>query len=337
VGGDNRTGHVFESTEGSLQLMAGRMPYKHLFGPVPSRRLGMSLGVDLVPLKICTLDCVYCEVGRTTDLTLERRPYIPVDEVKTELLCYFSNDPDPDFVTFSGSGEPTLNSGIGEVIRFIKTERPDLSVAVLTNGTLLDDPKVRDALAHADVVLPSLDAATEPVFRMINRPQKDLNLKTYLDGLITFGKEFKGKIWLEVFILPGYNDSHDELDALKSVIEGIKPDSVQLNTLDRPGTVAGLRRASNDQLEHIVKYWNLGNVEIIASSPDRRHIGSFREDLESTIVATISRRPCTLNDLVEILDVHRSEINKYLDVLEAEHRIETIRAERGIFYHIHRK
>ncbi len=306
--------------------------FKYLFGPVPSRRLGMSLGVDLVPKKVCSLDCVYCEVGKTTDLTIERREYISLDEVKGELTEYFLRNPDPDYFTFSGSGEPTLNSGIGEVIRFIKERKPATSIAVLTNGTLLHDSEVRHELLNADVVLPSLDAATEEVFRKINRPQEGLDIGTYLEGLIAFSQEFKGKIWLEVFILPGYNDSDDELDALKAAIERINPDSVQLNTLDRPGTIAGLRGASGKELRRIIEYWNMGNVEIIAASPDRRDIGSFRTDLESAVIGTISRRPCTLDDLVKILGVHLSEINKYLDVLEAEGKIEAVREERGVFY-----
>lgn len=308
--------------------------YTHLFGPVPSRRLGMSLGVDLVPKKVCSLDCVYCEVGRTTDLVIERREYISISDIKRELLDYFVNNPSPDYFTFSGSGEPTLNSGIGEIIRFIKERKPAIPIAVLTNGTLFYDVEVRNVLQNADVVLPSLDAATEKVFKKINRPHECLDIVTYLEGLITFSQGFKGQIWLEVFILPGYNDSRNELDALKAAIEKINPYSVQLNTLDRPGTVAGLRGASGDELRQIIEYWNMGNVEIIAASPDRRDIGSFRTDLESAVLGTIRRRPCTLEDLVKILGTHLSEINKYLDVLEAEGKIESIREDRGIFYQI---
>ena len=130
--------------------------YKYLFGPVPSRRLGMSLGVDLVPKKVCSLNCVYCEVGHTTKLTTERKEYILYDKVTSELEHYFANNPDPDYITFSGSGEPTLNSRIGDVLQFIKQQKPDIPVAVLTNGTLLYDKKVRDELMDANVVLPSL-------------------------------------------------------------------------------------------------------------------------------------------------------------------------------------
>lgn len=311
--------------------------YKHLFGPVPSRRLGMSLGVDLIPRKVCSLDCVYCEVGKTIKLTLERKEYVPFNKVKRELTDYFSNNPDPDYITFSGSGEPTLNLKIGEVLKFIKKEKPDIPVAVLTNGTLLYDPAVRAAIMDADVVLPSLDAATEKAFAKINRPAGGLSIEKYIQGLIDFSNAYKGKIWLEIFILPGYNDGENDLKKLKEVILKIKPDSVQLNTLDRPGTVANLQKSSVTQLEKIKDFWGLDYIEIIAAAPERKNLQSYREDTETAILETISRRPCTVEDLIKILGLHINELNKYLDVLEAENKIESIRLERGTFYQKHNK
>ena len=165
--------------------------YKYLFGPVPSRRLGISLGVDLVPRKVCSLDCVYCEVGKTTRRTLQRKEYIPVNKVKEELIDYFKNNPAPDYITFSGSGEPTLNICFGEILHFIKQKKPDIPVAVLTNGTLLNDKNVREALLDADIVMPSLDAATEYVFQKINRPPKSLTIEKHINGLIDFRKDFE--------------------------------------------------------------------------------------------------------------------------------------------------
>ncbi|MDY0280841.1 MAG: radical SAM protein [Salinivirgaceae bacterium] len=311
--------------------------YKYLFGPVPSRRLGMSLGVDLVPKKVCTLDCVYCEVGKTTKLTLDRKEYIKFDKVKEELIHYFNNNPDPDYITFSGSGEPTLNSRIGEMLQFIKQIKPNIPVAVLTNGTLFYDKKVREALLNADVVLPSLDAATNEVFMKINRPATNLTTDQYIQGLIDFRSEFKGKIWLEIFILPDYNDTDDELSELKKVILKINPDSIQLNTLDRPGTISNLRGATREELQRISNLWKLDNVEIISSSQERKNIQSFRSDIESAILETIARRPCTLNDLTKILGLHVNEINKYLDVLEADAKIESVQQERGVFYQLNKK
>jgi wyosine [tRNA(Phe)-imidazoG37] synthetase (radical SAM superfamily) len=292
----------------------------------------MSLGVDLVPNKVCSLNCVYCEVGLTTKLTIERKEYVPYDKITSELAHYFANNPDPDYITFSGSGEPTLNSSIGDVLQFIKIQKPGIPVAVLTNGTLLYDKKVRNELMDADVVLPSLDAATETTFQKINLPAKHLNMDKYIQGLIDFRKEFSGLIWLEVFIIPGYNDNINDLEALKKSFFAIRPDQIQLNTLDRPGTIADIHPSSHNDLQKIVDYWKLDNVEIITAAPERKNIQSYRKDAESAILETIERRPCTLNDLVKILGIHTNEINKYLDVLEAEGQVEPIRRERGIFY-----
>ncbi|MEA1886018.1 MAG: radical SAM protein [Bacteroidota bacterium] len=306
--------------------------YKYLFGPVPSRRLGMSLGVDLVPRKVCTLDCVYCEVGKTTKLTTERREYIRFDKTSDELRHFFENNPDPDYITFSGSGEPTLNTRIGDVLDLVKQLKPGIPVAVLTNGTLLSDKNVRNEIKDADVVLPSLDVATQDMFKKLNRPAPGLNIEDYIQGLVDFRKEYKGKIHLEIFLLPDYNMAYDELDELKKAIQRIKPDSVQLNTLDRPGIVPDLKPASREELGKVIQYWGLPNVEIIAAATKRKQVLSYRKDAEDAIMEMIFRRPCTIDDLSETLGMHISEINKYLDVLEKENKIESVHQERGIFY-----
>ena len=306
--------------------------YKYLFGPVPSRRLGMSLGVDLVPKKVCSMDCVYCEVGKTTKHTLERKEYVLCDKVTAELKDYFQNNPDPDYITFSGSGEPTLNIRFGDILKFIKKLKPEIPVAVLTNGSLLFDPQVRKEMNLADVVLPSMDAADPETFEKINRPAEGLTIDKYLQGLIDFSHSFSGKIWLEIFFLPEYNLTDQEIDRLKEMILKINPDSVQLNTLDRPGTVAGLHPASREQLEEIKKKWGLKNVEIIASTANRQKNKAYRNDLEAAILETIARRPCTVDDIKKITGLNISEINKYLDVLEKSGKIESVRQERGVFY-----
>jgi len=292
----------------------------------------MSLGVDLVPRKVCSLDCVYCEVGKTTKLTTARMEYVPFNKVRDELIRFFKNNPDPDYVTFSGSGEPTLNIRLGDVLSFIKQLKPGIPVAVLTNGTLLSDSNVRKELKNADVVLPSLDAATNDVFTRINRPAPGLNIDNYIQGLVDFRKEYKGRIYLEVFILPGYNYNDNELDELKKAIQRIKPDSVQLNTLDRPGTISGLKPAGKEELERIIEYWDIPGVEIIATAVKRKESKSYREDTEDAILGMISRRPCTIDDLSETLGMHVSEVNKYLDVLESENRIKSVHQKRGVFY-----
>jgi len=306
--------------------------YKYLFGPVPSRRLGMSLGIDLVPHKVCSLNCIYCECGSTTKLTIDRKEYVTYDIVTQELEHYFQNNPAPDYVTFSGSGEPTLNSRIGDIVQFIRDNLSGIPIAVLTNGTLLYQKQVRKELLDADVVLPSLDVASDLTFRKINRPFHNLNIEQYIQGLVDFRNEFNGQIWLEVFIIPGYNDNVNDLYLLKEAFEKIKPDSIQLNTLDRPGAISKIHSSTDKELQNIVNYWQLDNVEIVAKSPARKDVKSYREDFETAILETIQRRPCTLNDLSEMLGLHINEINKYLDVLESESKIGTVRQERGVFY-----
>jgi wyosine [tRNA(Phe)-imidazoG37] synthetase (radical SAM superfamily) len=311
--------------------------YKYLFGPVPSRRLGMSLGIDLIPKKVCSLDCVYCEVGKTTKLTTDRLEYVKYDKVIAELKHYMSNKPKIDFITFSGSGEPTLNNRIGDVLNFIKDNYPEVRTAVLTNGTLLSDKKLREELRQIDVILPSLDAASQKAFEKINRPHSKLSLQNYIQGLVDLRNEYEGKIWLEILFLKGYNDSDNELNKLKEAILKIKPDRIQLNTLDRPGTEEGLIPLTKKELQYVIDFWDLPNVEIIASQFERTVIESYREDVESAILETIARRPCTLDDLHSFLGIHVNEINKYLGVLEANSKIETIHLERGVFYELKHK
>ena len=308
--------------------------YKHLFGPVPSRRLGMSLGIDLIPKKVCSLNCVYCEVGKTTKLTVDRMEYIKYDEVIDELTQFMSSNPKIDYITFSGSGEPTLNSRIGDVLNFIKKNYPKTKTAILTNGTLLYDKKLRKELLQADVILPSLDAASQITFEKIDRPNINLKIETYIQGLIDLRKEYDGEIWLEIFLLKNYNDSKEELQLIKEAIIKIIPDSVQLNTLDRPGTVAGLIPLTSFEMQEIINAWNLPNIEIIASPPKRVNIESYRDDVETAILETIARRPCTLDDLHSLLAIHVNEINKYLGTLEGKSKIKAVRLDRGVFYEI---
>ncbi len=308
--------------------------YTHLFGPVPSRRLGMSLGVDLIPHKICSLNCVYCECGRSTNVTLQRKEYVPLHEVYKEVTDFFENHPDPEYITFSGAGEPTLHSGLGEVLEFIKILRPGIPVAVLTNGTLFNNPDVRRELMHANLVLPSLDAATDYAYRKMNRPVGSLTIDEYIRGLIDFSSEFDGEIWMEVLILPGYNDDQVNLMALKEALVKINPHRIQLNTLDRPGAMNGLKAASRAELERIAGLWNMQNVEIIAASRATHESKPYRTDVENAILETILRRPCTLKDLEKILGLHGDEINKYLGMLMESGEIKVSKQERGIFYQL---
>jgi wyosine [tRNA(Phe)-imidazoG37] synthetase (radical SAM superfamily) len=307
------------------------MKYKYLFGPVPSRRLGISLGVDLVPYKTCTLDCVYCECGGTTKLTIKRNEYISVADIKAEIKDYLSTDPHLDFITFSGGGEPTLNSGIGEITNFIKDNFPKYKIALLTNGTLFYQKELRHEVSRMDLIIPSLDAVNQDVFEKLNRPQSSLHNLSIVQNLIQLRKEFEGQIWLEIFIVPGLNDAESELEALNKTILQINPDKVQLNTLDRPSTEDWVKAATRERLEQIAGYFHFSNVEIVAKSISRKKIASFDQDIRDNIIATLKRRPCTAEDLAQILNHHINEINKYLDSLLHENIISTETRDRGVF------
>jgi len=308
--------------------------YKYLFGPVPSRRLGVSLGIDLVPKKVCSLNCVYCEVGKTTSLTVKRAEYVKYDEIIEELNDFMSNSPVLEYITFSGSGEPTLNIHLGKIIEYIKTHYKNIKLALLTNGTLFYDNDIIKDVLSIDVILPSLDAGSEKVFKKIDRPFGKLSLQTYINGLINLRHNYKGKIWLEIFLLKNYNNSKDELELIKDAILKINPDKIQLNTLDRPGAISGLKALTESELNEVVKLWNLDNIEVIASPPKRMDIPSYNDNIEDKILNMISRRPATLDDLHNLLGLHINEINKYLGVLEKNNKIKTIKQNRGIFYQL---
>ncbi|MBT3175569.1 MAG: radical SAM protein [Desulfobacula sp.] len=308
------------------------MKYNHIFGPVPSRRLGISLGIDLVTHKICSMDCIYCECGKTTQLTLERREYVRFEDVKNELDHYWNHNVDPNYITFSGSGEPTLNSRIGEVIEYIKEKKPDIKVAVLTNSSLFSDPAVRKALLKADLVVPSLDAASKKGFARINRSNKGLEVNKLVKGIETFAKEYQGRLWLEVFILPKINDGKSDLLKLKDAIKKINPDLVQINTLDRPGTLLDIKPASRSELEKVVHTIGFHNIEIIANVDSQIKAGIQRKDVKAAIIETIHRRPCTKKDLLQILGVEKKVIDNNINLLEKEKKIIGKTRERGVFY-----
>ncbi len=224
---------------------------RFLFGPVNSRRLGRSLGIDLLPFKTCSLDCIYCECGWTTDKTLQRGELVPTSAVLAELDDHLSAGQEIDYVTFSGAGEPTLHTGIGVIIGHMKQHYPQFKVAVLTNGTLLGDPMVQAQLTRADLVVPSLDGAKESAFRDICRPAAGLAVQSVIDGIASFRRGFPGLLLLEIFVVPGKNDSPAELAALKRAALRIRPDAIQLNSLDRPAPFPGVTPPGADHLQSI--------------------------------------------------------------------------------------
>lgn len=307
---------------------------KRIFGPVPSRRLGFSLGVDLVPFKTCTLDCVYCQLGSTGETTIERREYAPLPEVLDELEEKLEEGGRIDWITLSGSGEPTLHSGIGSLIPAIKKLSP-IPVAVLTNGTLLGLPEVREALGKADLVVPSLDAGTEEVFRKINRPHRDLTIDGLTEGIAAFTAGFSGRVWLEVMILPGINDSESELEAIAGRIRAIRPEKVQLNTAVRPGAEAGVEALSPEGLERVRDF--LASrvapvpVEVVAGFSGERDRASDR-DLLGAVRDYLKRRPATVEDLSAVFGVHRHQVVKYLGHLKDAGEIREVFSDGKKFF-----
>jgi wyosine [tRNA(Phe)-imidazoG37] synthetase (radical SAM superfamily) len=291
----------------------------YAYGPVPSRRLGVSLGVDLIPKKICTYDCIYCQIGRTTQQTTERKEYVPASSILQDVREALKEWGDTvDYIAISGSGEPTLNQAIGKVIEGIKELTP-CPVAVITNSSLIHQAEVRKALLLADVVMPSLDAATTPVFHTINRPHPSLEITQIIKGLADFRKEYKGKIWLEVLLCRGVNDGGEEIEALRKAIGAIQPDKVQLNTVVRPAMEDYAVALSLDSMEQIRVSLG-GNAEIIADFAGHgRTIPG--EHVEEEIIHLIQRRPVTPDDLARILGLHNLEITKILDKLTKEGRI----------------
>jgi wyosine [tRNA(Phe)-imidazoG37] synthetase (radical SAM superfamily) len=303
---------------------------KYVYGPVPSRRLGKSLGIDLVPKKICSYDCIYCQIGRTTRQTIERREYIPATSVLRDCREALQAWGDTvDYIACSGSGEPTLNLAIGEVIRGIK-ELTSIPVAVITNSSLLHQGEVREAILSADVVMPSLDAATAPVFQTINRPHPSLDITQVMQGLADFRREYKGQIWLEILLCRGVNDGREEIEQLQQAIRTIKPDKVQLNTVVRPAMEDYAAPLLLEAMEH-VKASLGGDTEIIAEfkGEGQTIVGAA---VEQQIIHLIRRRPVTTDDLARIIGLHHLEITKILDKLTKEGKLSYRVFNHRIYY-----
>jgi len=293
----------------------------YVYGPVPSRRLGFSLGIDFIPLKTCSLDCIYCQLGPTTRKTLQRKEYVSWKKILSQIKDVLSSGQRIDYITFSGSGEPTLNSALGKLIREIK-KMTSIPVAVLTNSSLLARKSVRDALKTADVVVPSLDAATQEIFIKINRPHPSLKAEKIIAGLKEFRQEFNGSIWLEIMLVKGVNDSPSHIKKLKEIVAEIRPEKVQLNTVVRPPSEEFAHPLGPEELEEIKDI--LGeNCEIIAEFEKKLQIPRA-ENLEEAILSMIRRRPVTVSDISSSLGKNKSEIKKCLNFLQQEAKIKLV-------------
>lgn len=301
----------------------------HIYGPVPSRRLGYSLGVDILPFKTCSLDCIYCQLGHTKRKTVRRQKYFDENIILAQIKDAIASGQRIDYITFSGSGEPTLNTALGNLIREIKKSTA-IPVAILTNGTLLFRKSVREALFPADLVVPSLDAATQDIFERINRPHPSLKIEHIIGGLTKFRHEFGGKIWLEVLLVKGVNDSPTHLDALKTAISGINPDKIHLNTVVRPPAEKSAFPLSSHELSEIRQFFGK-KAEVVAEF-DKSQDRPASQDLKAAILALVARRPVTLADMSQSLGKHQNELIKYCDFLLKEGRIKLVIHEGKKFY-----
>ncbi len=316
---------------------------KYLYGPVPSRRLGLSCGIDIVPLKVCTLDCIYCQLGKTVQTTIERKDYLPIEQVLAEIKDALAEGLEADFITIAGSGEPTLHSRLGELIDGIK-KLTNIPVAILTNGTLLYRKDVRTDCAKADVVMPSLDAIDEQTFLRINRPHSVISIENLISGLCAFRKEFPGQIWLEIFFVEGINTSSDQIARIKDVIELINPDKVHLNTAVRPTADPNIARLSAEKLQDIAA--QLGpKCEVVADFSPARNYKHNQSNPEialgphsainpeaEALLSMLKRRPCSLNDICAGLGISHNEAQKHISDLKHRGIIQSDEKDGIVFF-----
>ncbi|MGD0917091.1 MAG: radical SAM protein [Thermodesulfobacteriota bacterium] len=306
--------------------------YKYLYGPVPSRRLGRSLGIDLVPHKICTYDCIYCQIGKTTKRTLLRKEYVLVEEVLEEIKLFLKEESSPiDHFSLSGSGEPTLHSGIGSIIKEIKAIS-SVPVAVITNGSLLCEKEVREDLLPADIVLPSLDAASSETFLKINRPHPKLSPEKVIEGMVEFRKIFKGQVWLEILFCKGLNDTPGELKKMKEAVKEIKPDLIHLNTVVRPPSENWAKPLSQREMENIKAFF--GEKASVISEFDRHLTYHTEEDIKEGILRILKRRPLSLLDLSKWMGIPQGELEEQITSLSQEGRIKPRLHRDSIYYEI---
>lgn len=292
----------------------------YLFGPVLSRRLGLSMGVDLLSSKTCNLDCVYCELGKTHCLTTARCRFVPADKVLREIKS--RADEAFDHLTFAGSGEPTLSCDLGEIIRAAR-KLVDVPIAVITNSTLLTSPEVRREVAAADIVLPSLDAASQKTFQAINQPAPALRIEEIIDGLRSFREEFQGEIWLEVMLVKGVNEH--EADLIAKAASSISPDRIQLNTVVRPPAEPVDPLTEREMLEMLGVF---DGADII---PDWDW--SVPAQMQDRLLDLLSRRPCTLEEICSLLKWESSDAIKYCKIMEREGMIQRRMHGGKLFFH----
>ena len=304
---------------------------KYVYGPVPSRRLGRSLGVDPIPLKTCNFQCIYCQLGKTTYFTNERKNYYPKKEIIAEMTEAIKLSKNKfDYITFVGSGEPTLYKDLGSLISLAKkiSNKP---VCLITNGALLHDQEVRKSLMSCDVVLPSLDAGDEKTFIKINRPHPSINFKAVIQGLIAFRKKFKGKLWIEVMIMKGINDSEGALSKIKEKINLLDPDRIDINVPIRPPTEKWVTIPDKNIVstlnEIFGEYTNINFPEI-------GRFGIFSSNFDNELISIIERHPLRQEQILETFisnKINKEDILARLNNLEFQKKIKKVVYNHKIF------
>ncbi len=304
--------------------------FKHVFGPVPSRRLGRSLGVDLVPHKTCPYDCLYCQIGRTTAHSAERREFVPVEGVLEEVRRKLAAGARPDYVTLSGSGEPTLHSRLGELVDGLK--RLGAPVALITNGSLLWDEEVAAAAARADLVCPSLDAGGPETWERVNRPAPGITFEKVLGGLVAFRDRFPGQLWLEVLLLAGVTDSDEEVRAIAACAARVRPEEVQLGTVVRPPADSAARPVPAKRLKSLAGLFDPPAAVIAEFSG----VGSDGESAArpEDVLEMLARRPCTAQDVAAGLRVELAEARRHLEALASKGAVRTAERDGRCYYEV---
>jgi wyosine [tRNA(Phe)-imidazoG37] synthetase (radical SAM superfamily) len=298
---------------------------QYVFGPVPSRRLGQSLGIDPIPLKTCNRNCVYCQLGRTTSLTNTRREYCPGQEILLQVASVLERHApgEIDWITFVGSGEPTLHSGLGWMIREVKS-LTTIPVAVITNGALLYCPDVRSELALADAVMPTLDAGSPDLYQAINRPHPETTFKRILEGLTAFREEYKGRLWVEVMLVRGMNDSTSALRDIAAVLGKIHPDGVHIDLPSRPPAEPWVKPPNDKGIARAVEI--LGQKALVVSPSEGEFDLSGYDDIGDAVFGIISRHPMRETELRRALECWTpGQVDVALAQLAAGGRVRTVK------------
>ena len=304
-----------------LLLNNKKLKTKRVFGPVLSKRLGNSLGIDVIPHKTCSYNCIYCQLGSEENTITDLTNYYSVDEIIYELKEALLNNKNIDYITFTGSGEPTLYKDLKKLIYEIK-QITDIPVCIITNGSLLYKQEMRSNLLLADLIIPSLDAGNEDAFKLIDNPNKEIDFDKMVEGLIEFKKVFKGEYWLEIFLLKDINDNEDELDDIIKIVKKIKPDRIQLITATRRVANEKAKALSDEELKKIKKYFNSKcDIEIDIPNISENHKGNTRILTEDDIVNFLIRQPDTAYIIAKSFNENERKVKELLDLLIKKNKV----------------